>query len=75
MINLWRVIAGRYRGNPWVAGYNPLNEPADEEWVRLLSFYDRLVPAIREVDPDHILFLEGNTYVLIFDFILFRFSG
>ncbi|KAF6802047.1 endoglucanase c [Colletotrichum sojae] len=66
VVNLWQVFAKRYRGNPWVAGYNPLNEPADVEWSRLLSFYDRIVPAIREVDPDHILFLEGNTFSMDF---------
>lgn len=60
-VNLWEHIAKRYRGNAWVAGYNPMNEPADSEWTRLLSFYDRIVPAIRKVDPEHILFLEGNT--------------
>lgn len=42
-----------------------MNEPADSEWTRLLAFYDRIVPAIRNIDPDHILFLEGNTYVPI----------
>lgn len=66
VINLWRVIAERYKGNPWVAGYNPLNEPADDQWTRLLSFYDRIVPAIREIDPEHILFLEGNTFSMDF---------
>lgn len=61
VVNLWQVIAKRYKSNPWVAGFNPMNEPADVEWTRLLSFYDRIVPAIREIDPEHILFLEGNT--------------
>ncbi|RKL20201.1 hypothetical protein BFJ68_g2910 [Fusarium oxysporum] len=65
-INLWEHIARRYKGNPWVAGYNPMNEPADSEWSRLLAFYDRIVPAIRNVDPDHILFLEGNTFSMDF---------
>ncbi|KAF5232583.1 hypothetical protein FAUST_8615 [Fusarium austroamericanum] len=65
-INLWEHIARRYKGNPWVAGYNPMNEPADSEWTRLLAFYDRIVPAIRAIDPDHILFLEGNTFSMDF---------
>jgi len=30
-------------------------------------FYQRLHDAIRAVDPDHILFLEGNRYSLDFD--------
>ncbi|ESU13895.1 hypothetical protein FGSG_07617 [Fusarium graminearum PH-1] len=65
-INLWEHIARRYKGNPWVAGYNPMNEPADSEWTRLLAFYDRIVPAIRNIDPDHVLFLEGNTFSMDF---------
>ena len=49
-----------------VAGYNPLNEPADPEHTRLISFYERINAAIREVDQDHILFLDGNTYAMDF---------
>lgn len=28
-VNLWTALARRYRDNPWVAGYNPINEPGD----------------------------------------------
>ncbi|RDW93462.1 glycoside hydrolase family 5 protein [Aspergillus mulundensis] len=68
-IQLWREIASRYVGEPVVAGYNPLNEPADptltgsgKNGARLLAWYKRAERAIRAVDPDHILFLDGNTY-------------
>jgi hypothetical protein len=60
-IRLWEALAARYKGNTWIAGYNPLNEPADEEHIRLLAWYKRVEEAIRKVDPDHILFLDGNT--------------
>ncbi|QRW18115.1 Cellulase (glycosyl hydrolase family 5 protein) [Rhizoctonia solani] len=30
-IALWEELARRYKGNTWVAGYNPLNEPTDED--------------------------------------------
>ncbi|KAK9317840.1 glycoside hydrolase superfamily [Lipomyces starkeyi] len=66
VVNLWKTIATRYRGNPWIAGYNPLNEPADEEWTRLLAFYDRIEKTIREVDPEHTLWLDGNTFAMDF---------
>jgi aryl-phospho-beta-D-glucosidase BglC (GH1 family) len=59
---LWEQIAARYRGNPWVAGYNPLNEPCDPEHVRLPAFYERIEKAIRAIDADHILWLDGNTF-------------
>lgn len=44
-----------------MAGYNPLNEPTDEEHVRVLEWYARAERAIRRIDPDHILFWDGNT--------------
>ena len=59
---LWEKIAERYKDNPWVAGYDPLNEPSDPSGVLLRPFYQRVVAAIREIDPDHIIFLEGNRY-------------
>jgi endoglucanase len=65
-VNLWEAIADRYRGNPWVAGYDPINEPADVEGETLMPVYERLFRAIRAVDPDHILFLEGNRYSMDF---------
>jgi hypothetical protein len=53
-----------------VAGYNPMNEPADPEQVQLQAFYSRIEKAIHQVDPDHILFLDGNTYAM--DFSAFK---
>lgn len=56
----------RYKENPWVAGYNPLNEPADSEHSRLVEWYARVEKAIRRIDPDHILFFDGNTFAMDF---------
>lgn len=61
---LWEQIASRYKTNPWVAGYNPLNEPCDPQHVRLPAFYARVEKAIRAIDPDHILWLDGNTFAM-----------
>lgn len=47
-----------------------MNEPADPEQDQLQLFYARIEKAIREVDPDHILFLDGNTYAM--DFTAFK---
>lgn len=49
-----------------MAGYNPLNEPTDEEHTRLPVFYARIEKAIRAIDPHHILFLDGNTFGMDF---------
>ena len=66
-VRLWEVLADRYRDNSWVAGYNPVNEPADESRRVLGPFYERVVGAIRAVDPQTTLFLDGNTYSTEFD--------
>jgi endoglucanase len=65
-VNIWEAIAERYKGNPWVAGYNPINEPADPTEQVLMPLYRRLHDAIHAIDPDHILFLEGNRYSVDF---------
>lgn len=67
VVHLWEAIADRYRGHPWVAGYNPINEPADAVGESIGPYYRRLEAAIRAVDPDHVLFLDGNRYSTQFD--------
>jgi aryl-phospho-beta-D-glucosidase BglC (GH1 family) len=49
--HLWEVIADRYRGNPWVAGYNLMNEPNDPIGDALIPVTRRLYDAVRGVDP------------------------
>ena len=63
---LWTEIAKHYADNPWIAGYNPLNEPADSKHTRLVEFYDHVYKAIRNIDKRHILFFDGNTYATDF---------
>ncbi len=67
VVRLWQAFAQRYRGNGWVAGYNPLNEPSDPSGHQLTALYQRLREAIRQIDPDHILFLDGNRQSTMFD--------
>ena len=70
VVHLWRALAEHYRDQPWVAGYNLINEPGDPSGRVVGPVYDRLVRAVREVDPHHILFLDGNTYAT--DFSIFE---
>jgi endoglucanase len=62
VVHLWKVLAAHYRDHPWVAGYNPMNEPGDPGGQCIEPFYRRLYAAIRAVDPDHIIFFDGNRY-------------
>ena len=66
-LHLWEVIAKRYKNHPWVAGYDLINEPADPSGTKLFPYYKRLRDAIREIDANHILFLEGDRYATEFD--------
>jgi endoglucanase len=62
VVELWKNLANRYMGNATVAGYNLMNEPGDASNQKIKPFYDRAIGAIRDIDPDHIIFLDGNRY-------------
>ncbi|KAF9484634.1 glycoside hydrolase family 5 protein [Pholiota conissans] len=68
LVWIWEQIAQHYKENPWVAGYNVLNEPADPhpQHDGLMTFYGRAYSAIRTIDTNHILFLDGNTFAVDF---------
>src|SRR3954471_5692407 len=40
---LWRELAARFAGDPWVAGYNLLNEPADPTGEAVGPWHERTV--------------------------------
>jgi aryl-phospho-beta-D-glucosidase BglC (GH1 family) len=57
---IWRKTAEHFRGNPAVAAYDLLNEPFGAPSLGTLwCVYDRLYREIRQVDPDHIITIEG----------------
>ena len=66
VLHLWEVIAEHYKNQPWVAGYDLINEPADPTGEKVFPYYKRLREAILKIDPDHILFLEGDRYAVDF---------
>ncbi len=65
-LHLWEAIAEHYKDQPWVAGYDLINEPADPTREKLFPYYKRLQEAIRKIDSNHILFLEGDRYATDF---------
>jgi len=68
-VALWKEIARRYAGETVIGGYDLLNEPNWELGTSnsiLRAFYIRLTDAIREVDTNHILFIEGNWFATDF---------
>jgi aryl-phospho-beta-D-glucosidase BglC (GH1 family) len=61
-VELWRAIATRYKDRTVVAGYDILNEPAPPSDEALVGLYGKIVEAIRSVDTNHIVFLEGTRF-------------
>jgi len=73
-IALWKKIAGHYKNNPWIGGYDILNEPNwgftdpanDRNGIKepangpLKKLLKDITVAIREVDKKHIIIIEGN---------------
>ncbi|KAI0258884.1 glycoside hydrolase [Gloeopeniophorella convolvens] len=59
---LWEQLAEHYKDNPWLAGYNPLNEPTDPTHTTVIRWYDRVYKAIRAIDSKHAIFFDGNTF-------------
>lgn len=80
-ILLWRTIAERYRNEPTVLGYDLLNEPIPHFGKlpvlnpKLEPLYRRIVAAIREVDPHHVIILEGTQWASRFDSFGAPFDG
>ncbi|MGM9637741.1 MAG: glycoside hydrolase family 5 protein [Eubacteriales bacterium] len=70
-VRLWTAIAERYKDSSAVAAYDLLNEPMNNdgneapsagsaEAIRLTNeIYDLLYKAIRQVDPVHVISVEG----------------
>ena len=75
MVALWGEIARRYKDEPYVAAYDLLNEP---NWdldhsgnahgckvtdnAPLVTLYKRATVAVRQVDGNHLLIIEGNCW-------------
>ena len=68
-IAIWRAFAARYKDRKIIAGYDLLNEPDFPHREVHIDLYIRIIEAIREVDPYHMIILEGNK--LAKDFSIF----
>lgn len=74
LVALWVKLAERYANERWIGGYDLINEPnwafdgnnangCDENTnTPLWNLYKRLISAVRAVDPNHMMILEGNCW-------------
>ncbi|MEZ7500518.1 cellulase family glycosylhydrolase [Flavobacterium sp. Arc3] len=74
MVALWEKLAARYKDNPWIGGYDIINEPnwnfsgtnqngCDEKLnAPLRALQLRITKAIRAIDTNHLVIIEGNCW-------------
>ncbi|HRG18264.1 MAG TPA: cellulase family glycosylhydrolase [Flavobacterium lutivivi] len=74
MIAFWKKIANRYKDNQWIGAYDIINEPnwnftgtnkngCDEKLNQpLRELQVEITKAIREVDANHMIIIEGNCW-------------
>lgn len=75
MIALWRKLAERYKDEPYIGGYDLINEPnwgfedpndktgcAENRNAPLRDLLVRTTAAIRAVDRRHLIIIEGNCW-------------
>lgn len=74
LVALWQQLAQRYADEPWIGGYDLINEPNwnftgsnqngcnEDTNAPLRELYVLITEAIREVDTNHIIFIEGNCW-------------
>ena len=63
-VSLWHKLAERYADEPWIGGYDLINET---NWelpgnTLLRELYVEITDSIRTVDTNHIIFIEGNSF-------------
>ena len=64
-IQIWKEIATYYADHTLIGGYDLINEPVLPSGVTLEEFkqlYMDITESIREVDNNHLLWIEGNWY-------------
>lgn len=74
-IALWEQLATRYANEEWIGGYDLVNEPnwgfqnesdkngcSETENVPLKELFTEITKAIRKVDKNHLIIIEGNCW-------------
>jgi endoglucanase len=74
-VALWKKLAQRYANEPWIGGYDLINEPnwdidnaGDENGcscmqnTALWNLYKEIIRGIRSVDTNHLVIIEGNCW-------------
>jgi len=63
-IALWTKLAGKYKDEEWIGGYDLINETNYklEGNKALKDLFVSITSAVRSIDKKHIIFIEGNQF-------------
>lgn len=81
LAGLWRVVAERYRHEECVVAYELINEPRlpdyppPEYFERMRNTFIESTLAVREVDTNHVVFVEGDVYAHYCDHLMPPWDG
>jgi len=59
---MWTDLMGRLKDEPYLAAWEPLNEPHDVEAARAAAWYKELLPQLRKIDPLRPIVVEGANW-------------
>ncbi len=73
-VALWKKLADRYKNEQWIGGYDILNEPnwgftdsvndrngtKEQNNAPIKKLFQQITTAIRSVDKNHLIIIEGN---------------
>ena len=66
LVELWMKLAERYSDEPWIGGYDLINETnwsfPENNNIQMRNLFFRLTDSIRQVDPNHMIIIEGNSW-------------
>jgi len=63
-VSIWSEIAGHYKHEPIILGYDIINEPniSKKREKELIDLYQKISIAIRAQDQNHMIIYEGNGF-------------
>ena len=68
-LSLWKTLAGAFKNEDMIAGYDVMNEPVTKNTALLTKVFQDVINVIRKQGDQHIVFIEGNNWGMDIDFI------
>jgi len=61
-LDMWTDVMGQLKDEPYLAAWEPINEPHDVAPAIVSAWYRQLIPELRKIDPSRPIVVEGANY-------------